>query len=123
MKQFVVKSERFYNHRLVNGNARLLTDPSAQTSIVSNTGPLDHGFDFLAICTKIREVSGTSAAYKSDNSFRAVAKLGIAPGSGPGGRGFKSHQPDSVDAVSVAALVSRTEIPKKQAFGTNAPTL
>ena len=40
VKQFVVKSERFYNHRLVNGNARLLTDPSAQTSIVSNTGPL-----------------------------------------------------------------------------------
>ena len=27
---------------------------------------------------------------------RAVAKLGIAPGSGPGGRGFKSHQPDEL---------------------------
>src|SRR4029077_16652849 len=27
-------------------------------------------------------------------SFRAVAQLGRAPGSGPGGRGFKSHQPD-----------------------------
>ena len=27
--------------------------------------------------------------------FRAVAQLGRAPGSGPGGRGFKSHQPDS----------------------------
>ena len=26
--------------------------------------------------------------------FRAVAQLGRAPGSGPGGRGFKSHQPD-----------------------------
>ena len=25
---------------------------------------------------------------------RAVAQLGRAPGSGPGGRGFKSHQPD-----------------------------
>ena len=28
------------------------------------------------------------------SSFRAVAQLGRAPGSGPGGRGFKSHQPD-----------------------------
>ena len=27
-------------------------------------------------------------------SCRAVAQLGRAPGSGPGGRGFKSHQPD-----------------------------
>ncbi len=39
------------------------------------------------------------------------------------GRGFKSHQPDSVDAASVAVLVSNTGIPKKQAFGTNASTL
>src|SRR5438093_9546194 len=31
------------------------------------------------------------------NSFRAVAQLGRAPGSGPGGRGFKSHQPDMND--------------------------
>lgn len=54
---------------------------------------------------------------------RAVAQLGRAPGSGPGGRGFKSHQPDSVDAASVAVLVSSTGIPKKQAFGTNASTL
>ena len=28
--------------------------------------------------------------------FRAVAQLGRAPGSGPGGRGFKSHQPDEL---------------------------
>jgi hypothetical protein len=28
--------------------------------------------------------------------FRAVAQLGRAPGSGPGGRGFKSHQPDKI---------------------------
>ncbi len=27
---------------------------------------------------------------------RAVAQLGRAPGSGPGGRGFKSHQPDEL---------------------------
>src|SRR6266576_4776292 len=27
---------------------------------------------------------------------RAVAQLGRAPGSGPGGRGFKSHQPDAI---------------------------
>jgi putative endonuclease len=39
------------------------------------------------------------------------------------GHGFKSHQPDSVDAASVAVLVSSTGIPKKQAFGTNASTL
>src|SRR5437762_3158204 len=30
------------------------------------------------------------------NLFRAVAQLGRAPGSGPGGRGFKSHQPDKI---------------------------
>jgi hypothetical protein len=80
--------------------------------VVSTTGALTR-IDLLAICTKIREVTGTSTAYKSDNSFRAVAKLGIAPGSGPGGRGFKSHQPDKMSArlgEEVAALVSSTEI-------------
>jgi TonB family protein len=30
------------------------------------------------------------------DSVRAVAQLGRAPGSGPGGRGFKSHQPDKI---------------------------
>ena len=33
-------------------------------------------------------------ARQFSNLFRAVAQLGRAPGSGPGGRGFKSHQPD-----------------------------
>src|SRR5690348_6184237 len=31
--------------------------------------------------------------------FRAVAQLGRAPGSGPGGRGFKSHQPDWISLL------------------------
>ena len=64
-----------------------------RSPVLSTTGALTR-IDLLAICTKIREVSGALAAYKSDNSFRAVAQLGRAPGSGPGGRGFKSHQPD-----------------------------
>jgi hypothetical protein len=51
--------------------------------------------DLLAIRTKIREVVGASVAYpRVGIPFRAVAQLGRAPGSGPGGRGFKSHQPD-----------------------------
>jgi predicted O-methyltransferase YrrM len=50
--------------------------------------------------------------------FRAVAQLGRAPGSGPGGRGFKSHQPDASrklrilrqDIVTVqSAVISREE--------------
>src|SRR2546421_9533687 len=53
---------------------------------------------------------------------RAVAQLGRAPGSGPGGRGFKSHQPDSLNAVSFAVLGLSTQI-LKQVFGTNASTL
>ena len=52
------------------------------------------GLEFLAICGKIREVNGASAARVP--LIRAVAQLGRAPGSGPGGRGFKSHQPDLV---------------------------
>ena len=43
---------------------------------------------------------------------RAVAKLGIAPGSGPGGRGFKSHQPDFNHL-----RVERS--PRRQAVGSN----
>jgi hypothetical protein len=49
----------------------------------------------FVICTKIREVGGASAAHpRVIIPVRAVAQLGRAPGSGPGGRGFKSHQPD-----------------------------
>ena len=51
-------------------------------------------FDLLAICSKIREVTSADLAF--GESFRAVAQLGRAPGSGPGGRGFKSHQPDTI---------------------------
>ena len=69
--------------------------------VVSTTGALTE-IDLLAICTKIREVSSASAAYKSNNSFRAVAQLGRAPGSGPGGRGFKSHQPDKIHTAARA---------------------
>ena len=47
----------------------------------------------LAICCKIREVSRPDLTLGGFFS-RAVAQLGRAPGSGPGGRGFKSHQPD-----------------------------
>ena len=39
-----------------------------------------------------------------------MAQLGRAPGSGPGGRGFKSHQPDSLDAASVTVLGSTTGV-------------
>jgi hypothetical protein len=64
--------------------------------VVSTTGALTR-IDLLAICTKIREVTGASAQdAKVTVPFRAVAQLGRAPGSGPGGRGFKSHQPDKI---------------------------
>jgi putative endonuclease len=57
-----------------------------------------------------------AGAEKSSTSYgRAVAAAT--------GRGFKSHQPDSVDAASVAVLVSSTEVPKRKAFGTSASTL
>ena len=46
----------------------------------------------LAIWIEIREVK--AAGLTIDSFSRAVAQLGRAPGSGPGGRGFKSHQPD-----------------------------
>src|SRR5438067_2197123 len=49
----------------------------------------------LATARKIREVrTRVSMAWRIRRSVRAVAQLGRAPGSGPGGRGFKSHQPD-----------------------------
>ena len=35
-------------------------------------------------------------------SVRAVAQLGRAPGSGPGGRGFKSHQPDNLHPPQIS---------------------
>jgi hypothetical protein len=60
------------------------------------------GSSVLAIWIKIREVRAASAG--QFRSFRAVAQLGRAPGSGPGGRGFKSHQPDSRFAVAWAVL-------------------
>jgi hypothetical protein len=43
----------------------------------------------LAIVSEMRELFSCFVT-----SHRAVAQLGRAPGSGPGGRGFKSHQPD-----------------------------
>src|SRR5881227_1292288 len=42
----------------------------------------------------MREV-GSAWASEHNQFIRAVAQLGRAPGSGPGGRGFKSHQPDT----------------------------
>src|SRR5438477_8431883 len=77
----------------------------------------------LATARKIREVrTRVSMAWRIRRLVRAVAQLGRAPGSGPGGRGFKSHQPDNLNAVSVAVLGLSTEI-LKQVFGTNASTL
>jgi hypothetical protein len=102
----------------------LLTEPTCPSVMakLNETSPVRwflyvaFQFDRLAICCKIREIGP-----HPDSVKRAVAQLGRAPGSGPGGRGFKSHQPDSVDAARV--LASSTEVRKKQAFGTNASTL
>ena len=45
----------------------------------------------------MREVRAAPARHvRLADLIRAVAQLGRAPGSGPGGRGFKSHQPDLV---------------------------
>ena len=67
----------------------------------------------LAIWIKIREVKAASAG--QIQSFRAVAQLGRAPGSGPGGRGFKSHQPDLADAASEGLLAAAsTEVSEER---------
>src|SRR6266508_6599778 len=59
--------------------------------------PSGLGFDFLAICGNIREVRAHQrGGWQRTLLIRAVAQLGRAPGSGPGGRGFKSHQPDMI---------------------------
>ena len=52
-------------------------------------------FELLAFFSKMREVRAAPARHvRLADLIRAVAQLGRAPGSGPGGRGFKSHQPD-----------------------------
>jgi hypothetical protein len=48
----------------------------------------------LARSNEMREVCAPTHQSLVWRNFRAVAQLGRAPGSGPGGRGFKSHQPD-----------------------------
>lgn len=55
---------------------------------------MSNGFvKLLASAGEMREIHSR----KIDNDFcRAVAQLGRAPASGAGGRGFKSHQPDSI---------------------------
>ena len=45
-------------------------------------------------------------AIRGTSAFRAVAQLGRAPGSGPGGRGFKSHQPDCCCFAVACAVLS-----------------
>ncbi len=62
----------------------------------------------LARRRKIREVRPRAPCWQatSDDSVRAVAQLGRAPGSGPGGRGFKSHQPDNLCCEAVERLGS-----------------
>src|SRR6266508_3241988 len=59
--------------------------------------PSGLGFDFLAICGKIREVRAHQrGGWQRTLLIRAVAQLGRAPVSGPGGLGFNSHQPDVI---------------------------
>src|SRR5204863_6586299 len=62
----------------------------------------------LARRRKIREVRTRAPCWQatSDDSVRAVAQLGRAPGSGPGGRGFKSHQPDNLCCEAAERLGS-----------------
>src|SRR5206468_6846123 len=62
----------------------------------------------LARRRKIREVRRRAPCWQatSDDSVRAVAQLGRAPGSGPGGRGFKSHQPDNLCCEAAERLGS-----------------
>src|SRR6266581_4838582 len=48
----------------------------------------------------MREVMRARDAFDSLKEVRAVAQLGRAPGSGPGGRGFKSHQPDKTSTTA-----------------------
>jgi hypothetical protein len=63
------------------------------------------GLDLLAICTKIREVSGASAAYpRVIIPVRAVAQLGRAPGSGLLSVGFPLFLP-----IRRFALVNRSD--------------
>ena len=45
-------------------------------------------------CLLQENARSKSRAASAHSLIRAVAQLGRAPGSGPGGRGFKSHQPD-----------------------------
>ncbi len=99
--------------RFLSARAQSNFEPRGQNGPVATRPP----------CYLMQNTRSKNRVRRTNSVKRAVAQLGRAPGSGPGGRGFKSHQPDSVDGASVAVLVSSTGIPKKRAFGTNASTL
>ena len=63
----------------------------------------------LCPCDLDQNTRSKDRVRRDNRSFRAVAQLGSAPGSGPGGRGFKSHQPDIrlTAVVAVAAATGR----------------
>ena len=59
-------------------------------------------------CYLMQNARSKSRVLRTNSVRRAVAQLGRAPGSGPGGRGFKSHQPDfNSDCRVVAAATDR----------------
>jgi UDP-3-O-[3-hydroxymyristoyl] glucosamine N-acyltransferase len=62
----------------------------------------------------MREVSARQQTLRQ-NKIRAVAQLGRAPGSGPGGRGFKSHQPDLL--LGICELCDAVTIKKRVEIG------
>jgi len=73
-------------------------------------------FEFLAFFSKMREVRAAPTRHvRLADLIRAVAQLGRAPGSGPGGRGFKSHQPDSTNDRE--GTIERS--PRRQAVRSN----
>jgi hypothetical protein len=75
--------------------------------VVSTTGALTE-IDLLAICTKLREISGASAAYKSDNSIRAVAQLGRAPGSGRAAKKYPYFLSRALTCLFTGKLIEGT---------------
>src|SRR5437667_12097076 len=55
----------------------------------------------------MREVRAAPARHvRLADLIRAVAQLGRGPGSGPGGRGFKSHQPDVINFLRAVAAAT-----------------
>jgi hypothetical protein len=75
---------------------------------IVSTPELCQGFDLLAICTKIREVSGASAAHpRVIISVRAVAQLGRAPGSGQAPNEYAHLLSHALTSFFIGKLVER----------------